>query len=691
MYSVYVDGICIYDDTSTDKKLRLVNPVLDLSDSAAGSFKMTVPITNVGYDFITRMVSDVVIKKDDEEIWFGRVLDESIDFWKNRALVCEGALAFLNDSTQPPADYANATVKTFLQGIISVHNVNVPRNRQFYIGKVTVNDPVPVEHRYTNYETTIECINKGLLEPLGGHLLVRRENGRLYIDYLADISVTNTQTIEFGVNLLDYAASYDMSAFATVVVPLGKNLGPGTIGDLDMYKTVATVSPDGSIYVKNEEAIATYGWIERVIHFEEVEDAQELYDKGELYLSSLQFDSLSLEVKALDLHYLRPEIESMKIGEMVHVISLPHGLDRNFPVTKLSIPLDKPENSQFTLGTKNDSTLTSSNNKTNSDLVKQISSLPTKDTVAGVTQKSVDEAFSSVHLSHEPTDEQWAELPYIIAPNSDTGGFTPWTQFDNQDTGNPPATPYNFKEENGWIISTNEGITNTYSYGTMTFSFPQGGTVVVRCECYGRPSSDSFGKMDLSYGIISNLFHSNDGTLDHGGLGHCIYPMDGGGTVKYDFHGKNPGTSVDLVYTIPSGTGLHYITFKFINKSNASGGGFFGSSTPEYLRLRAFTSRKVISGGTSKIILSGSGFSGSSTEVQFPGIVKFGDLLNSGNPVLNGANIQNGSIDPVKIDWIALRESPIAKMYLSDGVYLWYDATANKLKINVNGTDRVIS
>lgn len=419
MYSVYVGNTCIYDDTSTEKSLRLINPVLELADSAAGSFKMTVPVTNVGYTLINRMTSDISVRKDGEEMWMGRVIDESIDFWKNRTLTCEGELAFLNDSIQPPAEYHDQTVRGFLETLIGIHNSKVSEDRRFTVGAVTVTDPNDSLYRYTNYEKTIECINDKLIDRLGGHLIVRKANGVRYLDYLADKLSTNTQTIEFGTNLLDYAASYDMTDFATVLVPLGERLDESPISALEAYLTVASVN-NGSIYVQNAEAVQNYGWIEKVVHFDRVTVASNLLSKAQQYLSSIQFDSMVLEVKAIDLHYLNPEIEGVKLSDQIRVISPPHGLDKIFPVMKLSIPLDHPENTQFTLGTKITTTLTAANNKVNSEILQQIESIPTKQSVLAEAQENAQEIMDLISNGFITiTTNQNGSQELFIADNQD--------------------------------------------------------------------------------------------------------------------------------------------------------------------------------------------------------------------------------------------------------------------------------
>ena len=375
MYSIYADDICIYNDAFALDNMKVIDPKLTLEDNAAGSLSMILPPSNIGYGTIIRMVSDISVHKDGEEIWAGRVLSEDKDFWNNRVLYCEGELAFLNDSTQPPAEYYGQTVRGFLETLINIHNSKVADDKQFTIGSVTVTDSDDPLYRYTNYEKTIECINEKLVKKLGGHLRIRKVDGVRYLDYLADYPNTNSQIIEFGKNLLDFTRKWDLTEFATVIVPLGNRLDESPIEALDAYLTVESVN-NGSLYVQSSEAVASYGWIEKVIHWDDVSTESSLLSKAEAYLSDIQFDNMSIELSALDLHYLDVNYEAVKLLDELRVVSKPHGMDRHFPVTKLEIPLDSPEKTLFKLGDTIKTSLTSVNNQTNTSILQKIESLP---------------------------------------------------------------------------------------------------------------------------------------------------------------------------------------------------------------------------------------------------------------------------------------------------------------------------
>ena len=373
MYSIYADGVCIYSDVFALESMKVLSPKLVLEDNGAGSLSMKLPPMNVGYESIIRMITDISVQKDGEEIWAGRVLSESKDFWNNRDLYCEGEMAFFNDSSQPPAEYRGLSVRAYLERLIAVPNSKVAANRQFSLGAVTVVDKnFPIY--YTNYEKTMEILNT-LVEQYGGHLRVRKVNGVRYLDYLAEYPDTCSQVIQFGSNLIDFTRKWDSTEFATVIVPLGNRLEDSPIEALDAYLTVESVNR-GSMYVQSNEAVAAYGWIEKTVTWDDVSDPAVLLEKAKTYLTDIQFDNLELELSALDLHYLDVKTEAVKLLDEIRVISRPHGLDRMFPVKKLDIPLDNPEQTQFTLGDVVKTSLTSVNNQTSAAILQKIEALP---------------------------------------------------------------------------------------------------------------------------------------------------------------------------------------------------------------------------------------------------------------------------------------------------------------------------
>ena len=408
MYKIFAGDTCIYRDAYTVEETSLSEPKLTLADNSAGQLSFAMAPTNAGFHAIQHLTTRITVYKDNKWLWEGRAISEDENFWHDRIITCEGALAFLNDTHQPPAEYHNQTPAQFLISLINVHNSKVSADKRFTVGKVTVTDPNNSIYRYTNYETTFDCLNDKLIKQLGGHFVVRREGSTLYLDYLADYNSVNEQPIEFGNNLLDFTRSYDLTDFCTVVVPKGKQLESSPISALEAYTTVAPVN-GGSIYVQNEEAVKAYGWIEKVIECNDVEEPANLLRKAKEYLSSVQFDDMTLELKAVDLHYLNPNITDISLLDQVKVISKIHGLNRTFPATKLEIPMDNPDQATFSLGTVKkvkEQSYTQSTKKAISDVQTQVSDNYTEIST-GMTEMKEDTAaeFEKTNVKLEKTND----------------------------------------------------------------------------------------------------------------------------------------------------------------------------------------------------------------------------------------------------------------------------------------------
>lgn len=380
MYEVYSDGTCIHSDVTPLTNCKLISPKLVLQDNTAGTFTAILPQQNIGCGHVHRLTSEISILRDGREIWSGRIIDEQVDFWNRRHLTCEGELGYLNDTTQPPEEYHDYTVRQFLEVLIAEHNRKVAAEKRFTVGIVTVHDTNDSIHRYTNSESTFKCISDKLVDRLGGHVRVRKVDGVRYLDYLAEYPNTSTQEVRFGENLLDFAKDFDMLSLATVIMPRGNRLEESPIEALEAYLTVESVN-GGSIYVTSEEAISKWGWIEQVVDWEDVSQPANLLRKAKEYLQDVQFEQMVLEVNAFDLHYMTKTTESIELLDLVRCVSSPHGMDRYFPVTKIEIPLDEPDNMLYTFGDVIPSSLTGNSKKINSKIIKKIDEMPSKSNI----------------------------------------------------------------------------------------------------------------------------------------------------------------------------------------------------------------------------------------------------------------------------------------------------------------------
>ena len=371
-YTITCDGETLYD---LKKEISLITPVLILEDSAAGSLEFTMPPNHPLYSQIRKLLSKITVYRDGTEIWSGRPIEETVDFWKQKRVYCEGELAELNDTIQPQAEYHDMSEQAFLKALLDKHNAQVAADKRFTLGSVVSTENL---YRFTNYESTLGAINEKLLSRVGGHLRIRKANGVRYLDYLKDYPRTSDQVIRFGTNLLDYAKNYDMSDFCTAILPLGAmQEASGGVDALTSYLTVESVN-GGSIFVQNAAAVAAYGWIVKVVNWDDVTEPANLLTKARNYLSSVQYENLSLEVNAIDMNLLDGNEDSIQLLDQVRVVSAPHDLDRYFPVTAMTIPLSDPAQTTLTLGTAYKRSLTSTSIDGAQDVKEALEKVPSK-------------------------------------------------------------------------------------------------------------------------------------------------------------------------------------------------------------------------------------------------------------------------------------------------------------------------
>lgn len=319
---------------------------------------------------------------------------------------------------------APTSVDGFFEWLITQHNEQVKENKRFTVeinqgSALDSNNYIYRES--TKYPTTWSELSEKLLDDPGGFIRIRHENGTRFIDYLSEWTDTNTQVLDFGKNLTDYTQTDDSESVATFIVPLGAKMSDTSYSYNDgYYETSDTtfdkdkeyytksdngyskVSDDATAFEKGvtyyeyydtydesnmsltissledkeyetdyrksgdivycESAVQKYGWIGATYENTDITTKEALISRGILSLKSKISPLTTIEVKAIDMHLINPDIKPIRIGEYVRVRSKPHNLDSYFLCTNIDLDLNEPENSVYTLGTTFD-TLTGQQNK----------------------------------------------------------------------------------------------------------------------------------------------------------------------------------------------------------------------------------------------------------------------------------------------------------------------------------------
>lgn len=420
MYTIkaFVDGKEYMIHNPRVKALIVGDPYYQKGDNVNGQAEFSVYPTHPYYQYVKKLTTDIVFYKDGVEKFAGRVLYDDEDSKGVKKVFVEGELAYFCDSIQRPTVYHNISVKNYLKTVIDNHNSQVEERKQFTLGRVSVTDPNDSLYRYANWETTRETLKDKLVDRLGGHLVIRKEDGIRYLDYLNDdeFYTQNSQEIRFGKNLLDYSKNMDASDLVTCVIPLGAKLEESSIEGLEERLTIKEVN-GGVDYVSDDSAVAAYGRIYKTVTWDDVTVASNLMKKGREYLKSVQFENMVLELKAIDLNLTDDDIQEFEVGGLIRCVSPPHGLDSKLPLSSLKVYISNFAKNTITLGTeKQSNTYTSSNSHTAEEIEKTINSIPSK---GEILQEALRDATNLLNDMNQTGNAIHTKNEFIV---SDTPG-----------------------------------------------------------------------------------------------------------------------------------------------------------------------------------------------------------------------------------------------------------------------------
>lgn len=551
MYKIYAEGILLCD--SRIDELAVISPIVTLGANTAGSFQFTLPPEHPKYCLIKRRTSVISVYRDEEKepVFQGICTEENIDFYKQKTIICEGELTYLNDSIQRPARYQGITVLELLKTYIANHNAQVDEYKRFEIGTVTVTDPNDYIYCYTNMKSTMTEIKEDLIDDLGGYLQVRYADGKKYIDYLAESPKTSTQVIELGKNLLDYTSNIDNTELATAIIPLGAADENTVVEGLEIKITIKTVN-NGVDYVYSRNAVDTYGWIYKTVEWPDVTTPSILKQKGEQYLADTQFENVVIKASAVDFGYLTDKINKFQLLDSIHVISEPHGMDRWFTLTKQTLNLNNPENDTIVLGTETKLSLSARSNAVNAAVMKAIEQiLPSSDVIKMAVEQATN-LITGAEGGHVLINLDNNQEPYEILI-MDTDSITTAKKIWRWNINGLGYSSNGYKGPYGTAITMDGRIVADYiTTGTLSADRIKGGTITAIKITNGAATINEDGSASFGAGK-TNL--GSDGSMS---LCNGAFSVTASGDIYVtDYNGTGIGYSGSIK--------LGELTCKFIN------------------------------------------------------------------------------------------------------------------------------
>ena len=379
-----------------NRNALVLSPKLTREVSKGGSLSFTMTRDHEQYESLQKMSTCISVEQDDKEIWRGRVLSHEADWYNRRVIYCEGALSYFNDSAITPFNYEGKLAQ-FLQHLIDAHNQQCGsmKMKRFELGTVTAALGDLVVHYGDrdsygvgeDYGSTWDIIDKMVLKVYGGYAYctynpATGNNVLNYCDQAFEADRLVNQTIEYGVNLLDFTEKTDTNSLFTRVYPMGskhtveetkwkwKFLWWGekyTESHEERYgisgtdaATVNKYLPKGYSYrldssdgdcgwIQNDAAAQKFGIVSALGEYDTDSD-NDTFAAG---VQDLQKNSLmvtSYTVKAVDLRDAGYDKDRLTFASYAHIISKPHSIDVIMLCTKLVEPLDQPDKKEYTFG-----------------------------------------------------------------------------------------------------------------------------------------------------------------------------------------------------------------------------------------------------------------------------------------------------------------------------------------------------
>lgn len=344
MIQIITSGVLTYDSRLQEHSLLALSYTAGLNK--AGTATITMPPGHPFYDTYQVYKSIVSIYDGDVRVFRGRPTppSPSDDFLRRRTITCEGERCFFRDATMRPYLYQESPEFIFTE-VIGIYNSQVEEDKRFVVGTISVtdsNDYIRLEN--SQAEQVSDTIDK-LVERCGGYIVFTdNADGDRVVNWYDEVSYRNSQTIDFGNNLLDFTRTTANESLATRIIPYGaKNEETGE------YLTIESVN-NGLDYIEDQEAIALRGIITKPVYYDDVTEPQNLLRKAQEDLANSKNIITGLTLTAVDLSILDKRLSAFREGDLIVVRSKPHGLDDEFLLTDRSVDLLNRGAGSITMG-----------------------------------------------------------------------------------------------------------------------------------------------------------------------------------------------------------------------------------------------------------------------------------------------------------------------------------------------------
>lgn len=282
----------------------------------AGALTFTVP---PDYQRMRSLGGETILLEDDNGIiWRGWCTSVEKQTDGSTVYTCEGMLAWLNNVVVTPRTWTNESPWTILRDIMLIYNSDAPEWRKVHFRSDSDADETKITYALESPQSVFRCLSD-LLSQTGFFVLSHYDDAR--ISLRADPDGDNTQSVEFGENLIDYDIYESIDDMITCVY---------AVGDGELTTT----------YIGSRAS--EYGKIWGIYTNKDLYEETALKNAARDYLIRHQLGKYSVSASAVDMSYIDSDKSPFAIGKYTRIIT-PSATENLIASSRTFYPLNPAE------------------------------------------------------------------------------------------------------------------------------------------------------------------------------------------------------------------------------------------------------------------------------------------------------------------------------------------------------------
>lgn len=345
-----------------DPDYVLVSAVYHREKRSVGTLTFKLLDNHPSFSVFEKFKGTVYLNFNDKRIFAARIFDVLKDTVNVKTVLCEGLIAYLNDSVIAPYKFnrnsrifVNApakpeggysiTARDFLIDLLDEHNHQTNEEKHIFLNESS-SDILKTEISTENsgFSTAWNELKSKILDNYGGDVDLDLSKADVTLDFIDGQSADVVQEVQYGINLRSIEIGYNDN-FATSVRPVSTY-----IDDDGNSHTIGVASVNaGDYFITYQSAASAYGRINKVLEINGARTPADLFNLSVPRLMEMSKLRMVVSLSAIDMYALDVNYMPIKTSQMIRVISEPHNLNFTAEVTAFDADILNPGNSEYTI------------------------------------------------------------------------------------------------------------------------------------------------------------------------------------------------------------------------------------------------------------------------------------------------------------------------------------------------------